>query len=206
MKTVTVTTYEFDELSDKAKKHALEKYHADGVDHQIVNEDLTEYFNYLLGEHGLSGLDVRWSLNYCQGDGVAFYGKVDLDEFFSKNPELAEEHKVAITLADGAYAVDGLKITKDNPHYDHYNSMGLEYDILAADRDGVPYDATPVEGFLDEFRGFIKDLSRELEIKGYKSLEERYDDRVLAAEIKDQGFLFTASGSRAATLPTLDEV
>jgi len=39
-------------------------------------EFLTEDFKTQLAERGFEETDVYWSLGYCQGDGVAFYGRV----------------------------------------------------------------------------------------------------------------------------------
>jgi len=79
-RTKTITLYEFDELSDKAKERARDWYReseahffdAEDFEEHVLREHVEYHFRLKLPK-------CRWSLNHCQGDGVAFYGAIDLD-------------------------------------------------------------------------------------------------------------------------------
>jgi hypothetical protein len=76
----------FEELSPRAKKHAIEKfqqYEREDFDPRILND----LFKERLEEVGLPSDDIRWSLNYTQGDGVAFYGQIDIKDYLAKNKD-----------------------------------------------------------------------------------------------------------------------
>jgi hypothetical protein len=67
----------FSELSREAQDFALseEQNRSERFDWDDA-EFLTEDFKTQLAEFGFEETEVYWSLGYCQGDGVAFYGRV----------------------------------------------------------------------------------------------------------------------------------
>ena len=74
----TITTYTFDELSDKAKKKAvaiLQQSEHENLPTSLVTEALAEK----LEDTGYPSDKISWSLANCQGDGVAFTGRIDRD-------------------------------------------------------------------------------------------------------------------------------
>lgn len=88
--TKTTKVYEYMELSDDAKENAKQWYlNDDPRSYELTDifmEDIHEIFPN-------SKLEVQWSLNSCQGDGVNIYGSVDLHDIFSlpgsgRSPEL----------------------------------------------------------------------------------------------------------------------
>lgn len=114
--------YTFQELSEAAKDRAIEDYteqHRESLFDQHDSESLSDFFKQDLAEHYHLGdnLEVGWSLGYSQGDGVCFWGPVDLEGF------LRAERKITVfgDLINRASA----KITHDG-HYCHWNSMDVE--------------------------------------------------------------------------------
>lgn len=88
--TKTTKVYEYMELSADAKENAKQWYlNDDPRSYELTDifmEDIHEIFPN-------SKLEVQWSLNSCQGDGVNIYGSVDLHDIFSlpgsgRSPEL----------------------------------------------------------------------------------------------------------------------
>ncbi len=67
----------FSELCTEAQEFAVseERNRSDRFDWDDA-EFLTEDFKTQLAEQGFEETEVYWSLGYCQGDGVAFYGRV----------------------------------------------------------------------------------------------------------------------------------
>lgn len=83
-----VEVFEFNELSDSAKKVAIEWYRRtmsqfDDFSDQI-NEDIEETLKTDLPWAPTE--DIRFRLSYSQGDGVAFYGPVNVKAFVEKHP------------------------------------------------------------------------------------------------------------------------
>jgi hypothetical protein len=136
---VTFTAYKLDELSPKARAHAIEtEREALGQDYD--GSRLTEMFAEMLGEKGFPTNDIRWSLSSSQGDGVAFYGPIDLDIFLksesAQNRLSHEENKICRELLnDGVYDSQNPRISKRGAFhsYDHWNTMvleGVDCDVL----------------------------------------------------------------------------
>ena len=75
MKTIEINLYSFDELSDKAKENAIEKWY-EKEDYYFLSQDLKESLISLLNERNIYYQDIKllYSLSYCQGDGLCFTG------------------------------------------------------------------------------------------------------------------------------------
>jgi len=81
MKTKIINLYEYEELSEKAKKKALEDYNAND-DYPFLQDDLREYIHEELESKGFkeeSIITPLYSLGYCQGDGLMFEGSISKD-------------------------------------------------------------------------------------------------------------------------------
>lgn len=75
-----VKVYHFSELSEEAKEKAKRWY----LNDVTRCKDLTLYFESYIGcVFPNSDLNVQWSLNSCQGDGVNIYGSVNLDDILN---------------------------------------------------------------------------------------------------------------------------
>ena len=76
--TITTTYYEYDELSDDAKESVKEWYLENREPwefSEMVEDDLINLF-------GKNNLDIEYSLNYSQGDGLNIYGRISADAIF----------------------------------------------------------------------------------------------------------------------------
>lgn len=190
MKTHTVTTYEFSELDDKAKQVAIEWMR------RVENEDfdsssITEMFCERLDELGYphdGQTSVQWSLSYSQGDGVAFYGPVDLLAVAKRLLDRNEARKVKRIVDKGVLTITLSRLTH---HYSHYNTMGVDYEYLA---DPIPEVVTKL---IDLIKADIKDVSRKLEKIGYAEIEYRNSDEYLTDLIEGNDYEFYKDGRRA---------
>lgn len=133
----TVTTYKFNELSEKAKEKAREWYR----ELDSVYFDADDFKEHTLVEpaayhHRVKTEHCYYSLNYCQGDGVAYYGEFDLD-FFMAVPEheppgggeLAADRKHIQEMIRKLQVADvtiNITIRGQNERYHHYNSMSVD--------------------------------------------------------------------------------
>lgn len=78
MKTHCINLYEFNELSDKAKQKAIDKWYEAG-DYYFLTEDLTESCKFLLESNKVEYSDIKilYSLSSSQGDGLCFTGTIE---------------------------------------------------------------------------------------------------------------------------------
>lgn len=237
------TYYTYDELSDKAKQKALEWGRKELIDDEFESDDLTECFTAILKNRGMDKPKVHWRLCYCQGDGVAFEGKLDLVELCRPRPknEAAEVGGDIALKDEDQYLIETLReivewcqiseldenrkldvsisceiSQKCHLQYYHWNSMDVECLIevrffgggwtpnaMNARRDEADAKALQAQA---EIAKAIKRWSQELETIGYACLEANREDSYIADRIKDGGYLFTLSGARHASLPTLDDL
>jgi hypothetical protein len=215
MRQHTITLYKFDELSPEAQQEAIQKWR-EGMDWSIESEMITEGFEYRLEELGYPTEDIGWSLSYSQGDGVAFYGDVDVSKVANRllegevlelfNRIVEEDLSISISLIRNSYGY----------HYSHWNTM--EVIIDGDDDDTMMYHLYPeleesadahsneyrekanaIQNVFDELLAKvdidIKTVSRELERSGYEQIEYYESDEAIAEEIRANDYEFEVDGA-----------
>jgi len=185
-----IDVYEFDELSPKAKDRAITWYRESGAAFDTEDtEAVSDMFRETLSARGLPTGDVRWRLSSSQGDGVAFYGRFDLDEYLKAN-KLKSKFPALKDVANDITA----NIEKVGPHmYDHYNTMRVEFEpqVELTDRQNKELDK------LKEFVGAqIEKVSHDLEKAGYEEIEYREGDEQIAETIRANDWEFDVDGKR----------
>ena len=125
MRTIVETkeVYTYDELSDSAKQavkdwYLTERSYFEGFD-EIVMEDLHNMF-------GDNMLDIQYSLNNSQGDGLNIFGKIDVEKILDfMGSDVAGElsEKYSNVLSDD----DKNKIRQWRDEYGdiHYDSVSI---------------------------------------------------------------------------------
>ncbi len=190
----------FDELNEKAQEFAVETERDGGErfdwdDAQFLTED----FKQQLTERGFDGVEVYWSLGYCQGDGVAFYGRVWTQDLKEKN----ERAKTLIERLEKAGDDISIEITGANNHYHHWNSMTVEIEFDSElDDEDLPSRlkiARPVlrEEFEEYLSERVKEISRELEKSGYAEIEYQTSEETIRADLREREHLYEKDGARA---------
>lgn len=164
MKDYTLRLYSFNELDEQGKEKAIEEMQ-NRLHEWIGEEELTDFLTYKL-EEAISDrqeLEIQYSLSYCQGDGVALYGRI------------YREQAPALTWPDRVAYVDLLRGQWSN-RYSHYNSFNVE----ASDEADEPVDLarTVIEQQL-------RDLCKDLERAGYKYMEGATSKEAAIAYIED---------------------
>lgn len=159
---------------------------------------LTEDFKMQLAERGFPKTEVFWSLGYCQGDGVAFYGSVYPEDLKEKDADA----KKFIEALEKAGDVLSIGITGENNHYHHWNSMTVEVEFEDEDDETLPPRlriARPVlrEEFEEYLSDKVKEISRELEKSGYAEIEYCYSEDRIRDELLEREHLYKADGTRA---------
>lgn len=195
MREHTIKLYKFSELDVTAQERAIEKWRED-IDWSINSEMISEDFKYDLYEkYDYPNDDVEWSLNHCQGDGVAFYGRVDnVWDLASRLLTQAEfdllvnhqdDFDLSIEIARNGYA----------NHYSHWNTMDVYFEVYEHE-EGVLTDV--VRDVIDSFHKLVeqdvKDVSRTLEKEGYDQIEHLESDEYIRQELIENEAEFTSDG------------
>jgi len=166
MNEYTVRRYSFSELNEEARDKAI----AD-TRNRLLNwlseEEITDYLEGKL-EEDLGSLPeditIAYSLSYCQGDGVALYGRI----YKSEAPSL--------TWPEGSYYVDLVRNSWSN-HYSHYNSFNVEL----SDENDEPID---LSGSVIEDQ--LRTLCKKLEKLGYRYIEKQTNELSALQYLHDQ--------------------
>lgn len=201
-KTVQRTAFRYEELSEKVRDdlrfHDTDWHATECSD---VSERLTDMLSSITGvsvesPHGRrkGDLTLAWSLGYCQGDGVAFYGSIDCATFAERLGELLAdssgtwwEPEVLAKLGVNEALVDVLRecgkhglvltSTENNTHYCHYNTMSFWFEehgcpmAELGNTDCAFPIPTPETGSFKAVEEFLRDVSRHLEREGYDYME-----------------------------------
>lgn len=157
---------------------------------------LRAYFSSQLVTAGFpDDLEIRWSLGYCQGDGMAFYGKLypdDLCRLFNNiYPNTKRKQKMFSLLAKRIMEWEDMShftIYRNSfgYRYSHFNTMeidlpksdGLYFFTEPEARQDWYFPRTKVntyqvlwDEFVTDLERYIRDTSRQLESAGYGILE-----------------------------------
>jgi len=201
METYLLTLYQYDELSTAAKDKAIEWFREDlRYDPFYITDSIREVFALELDELGLPTLDIQWSLNCCQGDGMAFYGEVpDVAAFLEKS---GLRENMGQVFADGECLLESINILSCSNHYCHWNTMDPQFTWQGdGGRDSEhewqlrlldPY----IKDFEAEIEEFIKNTSKRLERLGYEEIEYLESDDVLDEILSGHDYTFTVDGER----------
>lgn len=158
------TTFKFEELSSKAKEHAIASFHEDmSVEYDMQTEYLVEYVR----EHFDSAdLEVQWSL-HSQGSGVNIAGKIWHCDLINK-PEIVEgmtEKEIARLTYYTDYGANYIVIPS-NSHYTYckVDDLYIAHDIVDhLEDDGFSnIDYELVERYEEAVKAYINDLCNKL--------------------------------------------
>lgn len=175
MKYYTVRRYTFQELEGDARERAIQEYQEflyEAMDSDEVKDYLTGRLEEKLG-HFPTDLEVRFSLNHCQGDGVAIYGRLTRQEDSSLTWPVGCAY---ITLNRNSFGY----------HNTHWNSFSVEgYD---GDDEWIDIDGSIIEKQL-------RDICRELEREGYRYIDSMTGREAAIMNLEeDEEAVFLSSG------------
>ena len=189
----------FGELSDEAKDYAIENERNSGRTFDTDDASfLTEDFQYQLTEKGFEAVKVYWSLGYCQGDGVAFYGRVFTDDLKAKDTNAG---KLIERLEKSGDEIS-IEITGSNGWYHHRNSMTVEIEFEnETDDDDLPARLKIARSvWREDFESYlaerVKAISDELEKSGYDEIEYHYEEETIKQDLMEKEDLYEKDGTR----------
>lgn len=205
MRTITITknVYKYDELNTKAQERVMEWYVANYRTPELFSEMLDEDLEMLLGENDL---DVEYSLNYSQGDGLNVYGSIPLTQILDE----AERCSWLITCFDAfcncfteyekalirRYAEDYDTVniprnTSNMYHYCHADHIDYAGDYMSNVGDDA--DADLLNRVNAALISLFSELCASYEEWGYEFLYD-VDDDTLSEVCKANGWEFTEDG------------
>jgi hypothetical protein len=166
MNEYTVRRYSFSELNEEARNKAIEDTR-DRLLEWLREEEITDYLEGKL-EEDLGSLpediSIAYSLSYCQGDGVALYGRI----YKSEAPDLS--------WPEGSHYVDLVRNSWSN-HYSHYNSFNVEL----SDENDEPIDLSG-----SSIEEQLRHLCKRLETLGYRYIENETSELSALQYLTDQ--------------------
>lgn len=121
--TKEIKVYKFNELSDEAKEK-VENTYLELQDADFFEINCKEL---LKEDYGIDTLDIAFSLNNCQGDGLCLYGKVS----FEKDTKFFEIATKELTDEEKKIAIDNISyinFDKFNHSYCHVHTVHIEID------------------------------------------------------------------------------
>lgn len=214
MKYKIVPLYSYGELSDEAKERVKQWY----INNPLRSEDLTDQFRESFVRYFFpnSKLDVEWSLNSCQGDGVNICGELQLldvlDFIELWNPDEHREWHTYCPL--GEFTPKEIRRLRHYIGYDHQSvytaslPSNQRYSYCVADCMGEFAEEMVgdleywewrdihkelVKRFQDVVIKIISGLCKEMESYGYDFLYEVSDEEV-AEMCEANKWTFTADG------------
>ena len=166
MKTKTIKIYNYDELSKESKERVL-NYFRINESYDFLSEDLKEVLFQELEKNNIkvtSNLNLYYSLNNCQGDGVCFVG---LFKF--------EEWKVKI---------------EHNGHY--YNSHSTNIYIYKINEDGDEVEGDKI--IYESFKQIYRNICDYIEKVGYEQIDYNNSEENIKENIEANNYMFRENG------------
>ena len=200
MREVITKVYKFEELSPEAQRKAVEDYRNRGwCWDSCESEMLKDSFKERLEEYGFySDVTVEFSLSYCQGDGVAFYGTIDFDKWLEGHKDSFSKDELRRLNWLNETAGISVKVTRNSYgyHYSHWNTMNAE---VVSDWSYYASNQHLLEEVLDKVNEMIsdeiKDLSRKFEKEGYEEIEYRESFECIKENIEANEYEYEVDGS-----------
>jgi hypothetical protein len=166
MNEYTVRRYSFSELNEEARDKAITDTRNRLLEWLGENE-ITDHLECQL-EEDLGSLPdditIAYSLSYCQGDGVALYGRI----YKSEAPDLS--------WPEGSYYIDLVRNSWSN-YYSHYNSFNVEL----SDENDEPIDLSG-----SSIEEQLRLLCKKLEKLGYRYIEKETNELSALQYLHDQ--------------------
>ena len=218
-KQITMTAYEFDELSDKAKEKAREWWR----NASAGDSDWSEYtIEEAVREAALMGIDITnkqdgrgdriyWSGFWSQGDGACFEGTWRASDVkagkvadgWGESPATTEIKRIAAKFdrIAKAYPESSFSV-KHSGHYSHENCTDFTFHF-PDDNDGEDWPEDKRlewDAECEALKEAAKDLMRWI----YSRLEDAYEwqnaDEQVDENIRANDYLFSEEGKRTVVL------
>lgn len=195
MEQVSVTVYDFRELSSDVQDKLVEQYRNTNVEGQFWFEDIVTNWKEKLETFGFDNPKIYFSGFGCQGDGACFTCKdVDLAKYADHLIMQTESYDQAKWLQVFGLLYDkGLASAKiyQVGNYTHENSISLQYEVLVQSEDVHQR----FNGLMDHIEQAMVKISKAI----YRDLEDQHeyltDDISVMESFRANEMKFLSDGS-----------
>jgi hypothetical protein len=187
------TVYKFDELEEAVQQKVLEKIAGWNIE-GYEPSDLTYQFEQRLEECGFPTDDIEWRLSNSQGDGVAFYGSIDVEKFLRSRKEFTKYRR----FFGGSHDIEAY-ISRNSwaTHYSHWNTMDVEVRVEAYDRELTVKEEILASELREMLADAVVSMSHKLESQGYEEFEWITSEEYIKEQIEANDYEFTWEGGIA---------
>jgi hypothetical protein len=190
MRRTHIKLYLYEELTDEVKAKVRERWRTMAQEAGDCVAPVSEEFQYQLEQLGYPTDKVYWSLGYCQGDGMAFYGRVDPACLPKIRNRVLGLNSKARSLTDTFLSEVEVEIEDRNVHYNHWNSM----QVSAEARTATERQCELIKELVEAIDADIKEVSKRLEHSGYEIIEDMETDASVDENISIQEWEFFEDG------------
>ena len=189
-RTIRTKVYQFNELSDNAKKVAIEKeresYYQDGEPLMFFED----YCSEKVAEYGFNDCKFQWRLSCSQGDGLSFScTEFNVKQFLTNNTRLHKESVINAITNNCVYEIKG-----NTGHYCYASKSDIDF-YLDANKE-YPNIESIVSLVKTEIQNTYLQLCKELEDAGYRWIDAENEDAAIIERIEENDYEFTADGRR----------
>lgn len=186
MKTIQINHYEFTELSKEAQERAINEYY-EYEDYPFLEQELLEELNNLDTLKLFRNVELIYSFNYSQGDGLSFKANVDKDK-------LLKQFCLKNNLSDILYNYTELSVDNKNRIFASKNDICWEFNAYQADAK-YPKLYDKFESIVNFLENYYIDICYKLEKFGYSIIEYRMSVEEFAEFSQSNGYMYLKNGT-----------
>lgn len=192
--TVTRTLFQFNELSEDAKKRAIERLRDINVDHDWYEWEL-DYLTGQLESVGFNSPIIAFS-GFCQqGDGASFTCKTANIELLIDALKDSRHHRKYVRFLTKIADYLSVSVERIDHRYSHKYTAKVSVDSC------LPGRRLQLEALIDRFEEDVESLRLEWSNTIYEALEEQYDhlrsDEAVIEGIEANEYEFLEDGTLA---------
>lgn len=189
MRTKRIKIYTFEELSIEAQKTAIEKEQESSYEFIELNmfaADAKEQLSTV----GFNNAELRYSLSYCQGDGLSFDADIDLEYFLDLFAPNLTPYRRAVLLN---YIHTSCEANTGHYSFAHKNQVEVILDAYNRDFYNVSEFVADLQDYI---QGCYMDECDKLEKQGYAEIEYQQSEECAKENILSNGYEFLADGTQ----------
>ena len=202
--------YQFDELDEKAKERARERYRQGFCDDSFWSECVIDDAKEIGTHMGMDIDNIYFSGFWSQGDGACIEGTwraadVKADKLKKYAPQDKELHRIVDELADLAkeYPYGYFKVTHRG-HYSHSGCTSFDVELPCEQEEELEYDSPEYKALqikLNADENVLVRLARDFMDWIYRTLKKEWDDlnadEQVDESIRANEYEFLKDGTRA---------
>jgi len=181
MEEKTIKVYDFEELQEDIQEKVLNSFRENN-DFYFLEEDLTEHLEEELQKHKIKAVDkpkLRYSLSYCQGDGLSFVGDFEFKgiRFYLREGNLSNYYCHSNTI---------------NINMEYEYNQDYDEDFTEELQELKEKENEKIE---EEFTEIFHNICKTLEKVGYEHIEYENSEENIKDYIEANEYKFLENGA-----------